>query len=103
MPRLHPIKHRYYNVSRAAPTNPCQGALSCARAACGPRRFFVTARRSLQRRRSMKLKDKVAVITGAGNGQGKAAALLFAAEGAAVVAADIDETAARGTAQEITS
>lgn len=51
----------------------------------------------------MKLKDKVAVITGAGNGQGKAAALLFAAEGAAIVAADIDEAAARGTAQEITA
>ena len=31
----------------------------------------------------MKLANKIAVITGAGSGMGKAAALLFAAEGAA--------------------
>lgn len=38
----------------------------------------------------MKLKGKVAVITGAGRGQGKAAARLFAREGAQVVVVDID-------------
>ena len=36
----------------------------------------------------MRLKDKVAVITGAGSGMGKAMALLFASEGAKVVCAD---------------
>lgn len=36
-----------------------------------------------------KLKDKVAIITGATSGMGKAAAILFAGEGARVVAADI--------------
>ncbi|HSA49210.1 MAG TPA: SDR family NAD(P)-dependent oxidoreductase, partial [Yinghuangia sp.] len=35
-----------------------------------------------------RLAGKVAVITGAGSGMGKAAALLFAAEGARVVCAD---------------
>lgn len=46
----------------------------------------------------MKLKDKVAVITGAGSGMGKAMAYLFASEGAKLVLADIsgkqDELAA---------
>jgi NAD(P)-dependent dehydrogenase (short-subunit alcohol dehydrogenase family) len=51
----------------------------------------------------MKLANKIAVITGAGSGMGKAAALLFAAEGAAIGAADIDRTAAAETVREIES
>jgi NAD(P)-dependent dehydrogenase (short-subunit alcohol dehydrogenase family) len=39
----------------------------------------------------MKLKDKVAVITGASNGIGKATASLFADHGAKIVVSDIDE------------
>jgi NAD(P)-dependent dehydrogenase (short-subunit alcohol dehydrogenase family) len=49
----------------------------------------------------MKLANKVAVITGAGSGMGRAAALLFAAEGAAIAAVDINQTAAGDTAGEI--
>lgn len=45
----------------------------------------------------MRLKDKVALITGAGSGIGRETALLFAKEGAAVVAVDLNEQAARDT------
>ncbi|MGH7986259.1 MAG: SDR family NAD(P)-dependent oxidoreductase [Candidatus Binataceae bacterium] len=37
-----------------------------------------------------RLSDKVALITGAGGGQGRAAALMFAREGARIVAADVN-------------
>jgi NAD(P)-dependent dehydrogenase (short-subunit alcohol dehydrogenase family) len=41
----------------------------------------------------MRLKNKVAVITGAGSGIGRESALLFAAEGASVVAVDMNDRA----------
>ena len=40
------------------------------------------------------LENKVAIITGAGSGLGRAAALLFAEEGAAVACADVNRSAA---------
>lgn len=49
-----------------------------------------------------RLDDKVAVITGAGNGMGAAAALRFAAEGAAVVVADNKGDAAREVTERVT-
>ncbi len=41
----------------------------------------------------MRLKDKVSIITGAGNGIGRATALKFAQEGARVVACDVNQAA----------
>jgi NAD(P)-dependent dehydrogenase (short-subunit alcohol dehydrogenase family) len=49
----------------------------------------------------MKLKDRIAVITGAGAGIGRACALEFGKEGAMVVAADIDAGGARETVRQI--
>jgi NAD(P)-dependent dehydrogenase (short-subunit alcohol dehydrogenase family) len=49
----------------------------------------------------MRLRDKVALITGAGSGIGRQTALLFAKEGAAVVCVDVNETAARETASRL--
>ena len=49
----------------------------------------------------MRLKDKVAVITGAGSGFGEGMARLFAEEGARVVIADINETGGKRVAQVI--
>ena len=47
-----------------------------------------------------RLKDRVAVVTGAGSGIGLATVRRFAAEGARVVAVDIDETAGKAAADE---
>lgn len=47
---------------------------------------------------SGRLTEKVALITGTAGGQGRAAALLFAAEGAHVVGTDIDP---RGAAETV--
>jgi 3-oxoacyl-[acyl-carrier protein] reductase len=49
----------------------------------------------------MRLKDKVAVITGAGSGFGEGMARLFAEQGARVVIADINETGGKRVAQVI--
>lgn len=49
----------------------------------------------------LKIKDKVAVITGAASGIGKATAILFAKEGANVVVVDIDKEKGEETVQNI--
>ena len=48
-----------------------------------------------------KLDGKVAFITGAGSGMGKAQAILYASEGAKVIIADINEETVNQTASDI--
>lgn len=49
----------------------------------------------------MKIKDKVAIVTGSGRGIGRAIAERLAKEGATLVICDVDETSAATTATEI--
>lgn len=49
----------------------------------------------------MRLKDKVAIVTGAASGIGKEIALTFAREGAEVAIADLNQDAANATAREL--
>jgi len=51
----------------------------------------------------MRLADKVALITGAGSGMGREAAILFASEGARVAVIDVDEKGAKETTATITA
>jgi meso-butanediol dehydrogenase / (S,S)-butanediol dehydrogenase / diacetyl reductase len=50
-----------------------------------------------------RLRGKVALITGTAGGQGRAAALLFAAEGATVVGTDLDADGAAATVERVRS
>jgi len=51
----------------------------------------------------MRLKDKIAIITGVGAGIGEAIAIRFAEEGARLVLADIQEAAGRATLDKVTA
>src|ERR1700722_12012192 len=55
----------------------------------------------MEKEPDMRLKDRIAVVTGAGSGIGRASALLFAREGAVVALVDRDEAGMNETLQAI--
>src|SRR5208282_3398804 len=72
---------------------PHRRAASVGRASVKPQNLVSTAptRPGWRFRMSGRLADKTAFVTAAGQGIGRATALAFAAEGARVIATDIDE------------
>ncbi|EFO81951.1 short-chain dehydrogenase/reductase SDR [Oscillochloris trichoides DG-6] len=64
-------------------------------------RPFFEEQPSAEEHATMRLKNKVAIITGGGQGIGRQTALTFAREGAKVVVADVNMTAAQAVATEI--
>jgi NAD(P)-dependent dehydrogenase (short-subunit alcohol dehydrogenase family) len=50
----------------------------------------------------LRLENKIGIVTAAGSGMGRAGAVRFAREGAAVTVVDVDEAAVNAVAQEIT-
>src|ERR1700726_3830649 len=59
--------------------------------------------RNTRRRKIMRLEGKIGIVTAAASGMGRAGALRFAREGAAVGVADIDQARVEAVAQEITA
>jgi NAD(P)-dependent dehydrogenase (short-subunit alcohol dehydrogenase family) len=51
----------------------------------------------------MRLKDKVVIVTGSGNGMGRRIARRFGEEGAKVIVSDVDDEGGRGTVERIVS
>src|SRR5690606_22960072 len=83
---------------------PGRAAPGAARRRPRPFRFRALPRRGARIRsagETMRLNDKVAVITGSAGGIGLATACRFAAEGAAVVLADVKEAALAGAREQV--
>src|ERR1700754_4491033 len=64
---------------------------------CGTRRPESRKREG----RTMLLKDRIAIITGAGQGIGQACALRLAREGAEIIVADVNDEAGKAVAESI--
>src|SRR5262249_52334553 len=90
-------RHKWKSLEKAACQILKKVAVVCSRFRRGSR-TPVSAKREW---RDMRLKDKVAIVTGAASGIGKEIAKTFAREGARVVIADLNQNGANAVAAEI--
>jgi NAD(P)-dependent dehydrogenase (short-subunit alcohol dehydrogenase family) len=60
------------------------------------------ARTAIREGKNVRLQNKIGIVTAAGSGMGRAGALRFAGEGAAVAVVDLNEAAANAVVQQIT-
>src|SRR5829696_7118154 len=95
--RIHPSGSRRPSAASSSPGS--AGSSGCMRSRATPRSRTSTS--PPRRHRALgRLDGKVVVITGAGGGMGRDAALFFSEEGASVCIADVDRAAAEETASE---
>src|SRR5437773_3290689 len=98
--RITPARSPSTGRSCASPRS-CSGSTR-SRSRCW--RTSSSAKRSARKRpSSVRLRDRVAIVTGGAQGIGKAYALRFAREGAHVVVADIRDGQAKEVAAECTA
>jgi NAD(P)-dependent dehydrogenase (short-subunit alcohol dehydrogenase family) len=74
---------------------------SSSRLFSDPFKILTNFKRDREEEDHMRLRDRVAIVTGAGSGIGQAIALLFAQEGAKIAAVDLRSERAQATAAEI--
>src|SRR4029453_8678315 len=89
--------------TRAAMRSSAPSTVPSFRAPAKPTAAFARTILHVERKHCMKLKDKVAIVTGAASGLGRATAMRYAKEGARVVIADLDKRQADAAASEIES
>ena len=93
--------HATTRTSSCAPSRSCTSGSSRGPCPAAPQSSGRSTRSRVERRASMMLEGKVAIVTGAGQGIGAATAHRMAEEGASVVVSDVADESAKAVVAEI--